>query len=118
MRQLQVVYLMYNWNTRRARDKAESFLQKKLLIIWKALRHSMTDSGSSENAKHKRMPVKTIFSHIIFQLHKTKNNEKILKESRERTRKTTYRGTIKRITVEFSQEPFKQEEISETLKVV
>lgn len=63
----------------------------------------MTDSGSSENAKHKRMPVKTIFSHIIFQLQKTKNNEKILKESRERTRKTTYRGTIKRITVEFSQ---------------
>lgn len=103
MRQLQVVCLIYNWNTRRARDKAESFLQKKLLIIWQALRHSMKDSGSSENAKHERMTMKTILSHIIFQQQKTKNNEKILKESRERTRKSTYRGKIKRITVEFSQ---------------
>lgn len=80
------------------------FCRKKLLIIWKALRHSMTDSGSSENAKHKRMPVKTIFSYMIFQLQKTKNNEKILKESRRGPRKTTYRATIKRITVEFSQD--------------
>lgn len=83
----------------------------------------MTDSGSSEKAqiqeaKRKRMLMKTVLSHIIFQLQKTKNNEKILKENRERAKKITSRGTIKRITVDFHKEPFKQEEISETLKVV
>lgn len=63
----------------------------------------MTDSGSSENTKHKRMPMKTVLSHIIFQLQKTKNNEKILKESRKGTQKSTCRGSTKRITVEISQ---------------
>ena len=63
----------------------------------------MTDSGGSENTKHKRMPMKTVLSHIIFQLQKTKNNEKILKESRKRTQKSTYRRSTKRITVEISQ---------------
>ena len=62
----------------------------------------MTDSGSSEKAqiqeaKRKRMLMKTVLSHIIFQLQKTKNNEKILKENRERAKKITSRGTIKRI---------------------
>lgn len=52
----------------------------------------MTDSGSSEKAqiqeaKHKRMLMKTVLSHIIFQLQNTKNNEKILKENRERAKK-------------------------------
>ena len=52
----------------------------------------MADSGSSEKAqiqeaKHKRMLMKTVLSHIIFQLQNTKNNEKILKENRERAKK-------------------------------
>ena len=52
----------------------------------------MTDSGSSEKAqiqeaKHKRMLMKTVLSHIIFQLQNTKNNETILKENRERAKK-------------------------------
>ena len=79
----------------------------------------MTDSGSSEKAqiqeaKHKRMLMKTVLSHIIFQLQNTKKNEKTEKGQK----KITYRGTIKRITVDSHKEPFKQEEISETLKVV
>lgn len=41
----------------------------------------MTDSGSSENIKRKRMPMKTVLGHIIFQLQKTKNNKKILKKA-------------------------------------
>ena len=61
----------------------------------------MTDSGSSGNIKHKKYQQKLHTPRrIIFQLQKTKNNEKMLKESREKTKKSYFRGT--RITADFS----------------
>ena len=65
------------------------------------MRPSVTDSGSSGNIKHKKYQQKLHTPRrIIFQLQKTKNNEKMLKESREKTKKSYFRGT--RITADFS----------------
>lgn len=68
----------------------------------------MTDSGSSEKAqiqeaKRKRMLMKTVLSHIIFQLQKTKNNEKILKENRERAKKNYFQRNNKKNYSRLSQ---------------